>query len=183
MCLILGTMHFSSAFRPNAGEITSVRFVQDSASMYTNPNALREEEAGNYADRAVRDITIEDPKIIAAVADALQDNLDAHTANKNNPHGVTAKQAGAAERNFLQQIVAGTASAGRLCTAGGSAFTCRRGAPWPAASALRRRCAFAPSRWKAPCPPTWPPSFREKSVKAFAKSCAKPCLCGCRVYN
>jgi len=75
--LVLGTMHFSSAFRPNAGEITSVRFVQDSASMYTNPNALGEEEAGNYADRAVRDITIEDPKIITAVADALQDNLDA----------------------------------------------------------------------------------------------------------
>lgn len=47
----------------------------------------------------------------AGSAEAVQDNLDAHTANKNNPHGVTAKQAGAAERNFLQQIVAGTSSA------------------------------------------------------------------------
>ena len=46
----------------------------------------------------------------AGSAEAVREALEAHTGNQKNPHGVTAEQAGAAERNFLQETVFGLGS-------------------------------------------------------------------------
>ena len=46
----------------------------------------------------------------AGSANTVQENLTDHIEDQDNPHGVTAEQAGAAERNFLQETVFGLGS-------------------------------------------------------------------------
>ena len=83
--LVLGTMHFSTAFRPTTEEITSVRFVETSDNYlyeYAQSYSYGNDAQGNYAERAAQNISIEDPKIIAAVAEALQNNMEAFDEGK-----------------------------------------------------------------------------------------------------
>ena len=69
--LVLGTMHFSAAFRPAAEEITSVRFAETSDNHlyeYAQSYSYGNDAQGNYAERAAQNISIEDPEIISILA-------------------------------------------------------------------------------------------------------------------
>lgn len=83
--LVLGTMHFSAAFRPAAEEITSVRFAETSDNHlyeYAQSYSYGNDAQGNYAERAAQNISIEDPEIISIVAETLQDNMEAFDEGK-----------------------------------------------------------------------------------------------------
>lgn len=64
---------FSAAFRPQADEIISVRFmIDDYVIQYEDSwNAV-----GNYCDRQVQNISIDDPEILSIVANVLNENME-----------------------------------------------------------------------------------------------------------
>ena len=74
-------------------------------SMVGQPNGVAGlDETGKVLERHLPELNF-DPSGSAA---AVQANLTAHTANKNNPHGVTAAQVGAFTK--AQTLTAGTAA-------------------------------------------------------------------------
>lgn len=75
--LVNGVTYAAAAFRPDAQDITSVRFVspEKATAMYSSSEFYRYEELC-YAEKAAQKISIDDPEIIAAVANSLEENMN-----------------------------------------------------------------------------------------------------------
>ena len=64
---------FSASFRPQADEITSVQFMIDD---YFIPYVDSWNTVGNYCERQVQNISIDDPEILSIVANVLNENME-----------------------------------------------------------------------------------------------------------
>ncbi len=75
--MVYGITSAATAFRPDAQEITSVRFVdaEDPPVWYIDDDSYWNENC-SYAEKVAQKISIEDPEIIAAVANSLDENMN-----------------------------------------------------------------------------------------------------------
>jgi len=75
--MVNGITTAATSFRPDAQEITSVRFVdkEDPQVWYTD-NASYWNENRSYAEKAAQKISITDPEIITVVANSLDENMN-----------------------------------------------------------------------------------------------------------
>ncbi len=74
--MVNGITSAATSFRPDAQDITSVRFVDAEAPQVWYTNVSYWNENCSYAEKTAQKISIKDPEIIAAVASSLDENMN-----------------------------------------------------------------------------------------------------------